>query len=200
MIDPSREVEDVAIALTKVLGDDWESLSPERRARMRATAFYVFENTLEARKRTMEQCVSMIEDLMNAPSTPKRWLPGIKEAMNTVRVRAMFESEELVIGASVPEHLPSNFEADDPYEHLTPGDFDPNPVLPVEERCGARHDGGWECTRAVHPPHWRHWDSDREVVSALSGQIHTMWYTEDDELALSPAYVAWVEEHEEDEF
>lgn len=186
MVDPSGDIEAVAMMFAKIRGEHWEALSELDKRKLRVIAFYTFENILFTRQRTFEDAAEYVESLLAEPTTPKRWMPGVKEAASALRVRMLLEKEAMTVGSDIPEHLPTNFSDIDPYLALEAGDPDPCEPLSEEERCGAMHDGGWTCTREPHPPTWAHYDGDRSYCPPASGQILAIWFEWDGDVHLAP--------------
>lgn len=188
MLDPTKSVEKMAVQVAKSLDEDWEGMSEERKAKFRIVAFFIYEEILTTYHVAIQDSILELNDLQTAHSTPKRWLPGIKEAANALSVTLEFEKQRTEIGASVPESLLMSFTNEDPYADFVAGDQ--APVMFIGELCGNEHEDGWTCTREVHDPTWLHWDADKEYFPPASGEILATWYGSEDELtSIHPALV-----------
>lgn len=178
MLDPTKSIENMAQQASKLLGEPWDFLDDRRKERYRALAFHIYEEVIRTYHVAIEDAISEVNELQVAPSTPKRWLPGVKEASNALAVMLELEKERTEIGVMVPERLPDGFSEVDPYDSLVAGDKEPH--LFVGDVCGAEHEAGWTCTRHAHDPSWKHWDADRDYKPDLTGDILATWYDSED--------------------
>lgn len=163
MNDVVEMVERTAQSYAKVLREKWDDMPAKRQDMFRQLAFFIYEMHIKNKLNGMSEALQVIQQVQQAPSTPKRWLPGVQEAANAVGLYIADEVELHEIAVEVPETVPDDLTKADPYSHLTAEDTDPyGGCVPSKERCGALHDENWTCTRPVHPSHWQHWDSDPE--------------------------------------
>lgn len=189
MIDPTNTIEAIAQKTAQLMGEPWDFISDQRKEKYRISALMSWEQIVYARQTGFEDAQHIGETLLTAPSTPKRWLPGIREMINAVGVHARQEKERATIGAQVPDVLPNGFSDDDPHTELMAGEQDPQELLSDDEQCGATHMGGWTCTRPAHSPTWKHWDADREYMPEVKGSIlATWWDAEGDIESLHPVF------------
>lgn len=191
MSDPTQRISNLALSFSGVLVDDWDELSAEQRNNYRILAYNVYISTMTVRHNTFVDAAAIVEDLLGDPKTPQRWMPGIKEALNAIRVYAIQEEEAVEVAVRVPETLPDDFMSDDPYSDIRAGQPDPYTTLvDVENQCGEVHASGFTCTRPDHPPHWKHWDGDRVVQPPFTiGNVHVTWVNDDDFETVDPEIV-----------
>lgn len=181
MADPTRIIDRTANVYATKMGEDWDSLSQERKLQWRALAFLVYEVHVKNRLDAMEQCIEVAEMVQTAPSTPKGWLRGAQETKNALVAFHLNALDELDTRPEIPEAFPEDLGKEDPYKDLRAGDLDPEKATEGLQ-CGAMHEDNWTCTRKKHPDHWNHWDSDlgdyyeEEDVEYLEGQILATWY------------------------
>lgn len=181
MGDPTIVMQKTAESYARILGEDWDELSQERQERFRVLAFSVYQMHVTNKLQGMKMAIEAVEDVQCAPSTPKRWLPGVQEAKNALCFMVEEELELLEIAVEVPDVVPDNLDANDPYEDLRAGDRSPYDALKSTEVCGnvKSEDGdtGWTCTRLHHPAHWKCWDDDPgEWYEDADGEILVTWY------------------------
>lgn len=181
MSDPTRIIDRTAVVYATKMNEDWDTISDARKLEWRALAFIVYEVHVKNRLDAMEQCIEVAESVQTAPSTPKGWLRGAQETKNALVAFHLGAVDELTTRVEVPEMVPDDLDAEDPHVTLRAGDYDPENV-PSAKRCGAIHEDDWSCTRAKHPEHWMHWDSDlgvgydEEDSEYLEGQIIATWH------------------------
>lgn len=196
MNDPTHKVEHLSMSLAQALGESWDEMPEERQQRFRACAFNILEQSWEVRRNGIDSGIGALEELVLNPGTPQRWQPGLYHAIQALAILMELEEEIYSVGANVPESLSNELTAEDPYATLKAGDKDPYGAFEGQQ-CGAEHEFGWECTRPDHPPHWKHWDADKEVAGRLvAGTVHVVWWDsgESDDIEVAPGL-----EHDEDE-
>lgn len=181
MGNPTLVIQKTAESYARVLGDEWEDLTPERQERFRVLSFHIYQMHVSNKLQGMKQAIEAVEDVQCAPSTPKRWLPGVQEAKNALCFMVEEEMEILEMRVEVPDVVPDNLDAEDPYSTLTAGDKSPYGLIKSEDLCGVvkSDDGenGWTCTRLHHPSHWQHWDNDPgEWYEDADGEILVTWF------------------------
>lgn len=193
MADPTKIVDRTAATYAKMMNEDWDSLSAQRKLDWRALAFRVYELHAKNRLDAMTQAIEVVEGVQTAPSTPKGWLRGAQEAKNALVTFHMMAVDDLTTRSTIPDTVPDDLDAQDPYIDLRAGDLEPERV-PRAQQCGVVHDDSWECTRAKHPAHWMHWDSDlgdgydyEEDEEGLDGVIIATWRGEERLDSLHPA-------------
>lgn len=174
-IDPTDRVQSLAKRFCGMLGENWDELREDRKMAYRRLAFGVFESLSQTMDDTMRNAVVYLEGLMQHNTTPKSWLVGIRESSYLLRDLA---DDTPDFGVNIPDVVPDDLTKPDPYTGIKAGDWDPYKLIPSEEeQCAQQGPDGWECTREPHPPHWVHWDADRDVESPLiPGKIHVTWF------------------------
>ncbi len=183
MADPTKIVDSVAPMYAKELGEDWDSLSEERQRKYRVLAYKIYEVHVQNKLSGFRQAVDIVEMVQTTPSTPKSWLRGVQEAKNALVWALEGFTADIETRVTVPDVLPDDFNADDPYKDLRAGDTVPE-IVPPDLWCGAEHDEMWTCTREKHPAHWMHWDSDpgrgydddQELYEEINGKILATWH------------------------
>lgn len=191
--DPSWIVEKTAEAYAEVLDEEWDALSPERQMKFRILAYNVLDNHMRNKINGMKLSISVVEDVLCAPSTPKRWLPGVQEAKNALFFALEIEGDALEVRVNIPESVPNGLESHDPYSTLEAGDLDPYEAMgDKSERCGKVHGEGWSCTRPVHPEHFQCWDAEpAEFYRDCEGEILVTWTSEDELTSVHPAVLEY---------
>lgn len=177
-MDHFAAAETLGRAVAKNLGEDFDTLDFSRQAAYRRVGFAIHEGVLKARDDAVSFAADSLEYMMTIQSTPKRWLPGLKEgaqALRTVKTQGQLARE-----TKVPVDPIAYLEAPDPFASVEAGDDDPyiDARIGGFQECGHAGDGGWTCTRPVHPPHWQHFDTDPDWGD---GTVLTTW-GEDGEL------------------
>lgn len=173
--DPFKAVDSLARSLSKTLGESYEDLSFDRSAAYRRIAFSIHEAMLEERDRTLQFAAEALDDVLKLPSTPKRWMPGLKEGakvLRTLAATAKLRREFDVDNWGDPEDSES-----DPLEWVEAGDEDPFDGQIFVEACGHEGEGGYTCTRPPHPSSWQHFDTDASDSNwlDLSGEVLATW-------------------------
>lgn len=188
-----RIVDGSAPAYAKMLGEEWEDLTDERKLLWRSLAFKAYEKHVDNKLLGMRECVELIEEVQVADSTPKNWLRGVQEAKNALVVMLLSATDELEVRVEVPDVLPNDFALEDPYRHLRAGDMEPEKVS-ERERCNAQHEDDWVCTRRKHPEHFQHWDANLDMPEGEDGpevddgQILATWRNGQRLETLHPAF------------
>lgn len=195
MADPTTIVDRVAPIYAQELGEDWETLSTERKERYRVLAYKIYEIHVTNKLEGLDMAAEIIEAVQVAPSTPKTWLKGVQEAKNALKWATEKMRADIETRVTVPDVLPEDFNAEDPHSALRAGDIAPEVVL-GPDRCGVEHEDNWVCSRPKHPDHWMHYDADPgefyddddELVDILEGTILATWHYEGERLdSLHPA-------------
>lgn len=193
MADPTKIVDRTASTYATMMGEEWDLITAERKLLWRALAFRAYELHAKNRLDAMQQCIEVVESVQTAPSTPKGWLRGAQEAKNALVLFHLEAIEDLTTRPTIPEFVPDGLDAEDPYKSARAGDLEPE-VVPRGQQCGAMHEDSWECTRAKHPDHWIHWDSDlgegydyEEDEEGLKGVIIATWFNDQRLDSLHPA-------------
>lgn len=186
MADPTRIVDNVAPIYAQELGEDWESMTEERKRQFRALAYKVYEVHVKNKLEGLDLSVQIVEAVQVAPSTPKSWLKGVQEAKNALKWAIEGMTTDIETRVTVPEFLPEDFDSPDEYADLRAGDSVPE-IVPQDQQCGAVHEDAWTCTRRKHPDHWHHWDDDlglsdedardeSELMDMIEGKILATWH------------------------
>jgi len=180
MADPTMIVDSTAPVYAKQMGEDWDSITEERRREWRILAYKIYEVHVQNKLAGFTQAVQLVEAVQVAPSTPKSWLRGVQEAKNALVWALEGFTSDIETRVDIPDVLPDDFALEDDYKDLRAGDVAPEQASgPV---CGEVHDDNWTCTRPPHPEHWHHWDADMgeyaqddELSVELEGRILATW-------------------------
>lgn len=178
MNDVVDVIERTAQSHAKVLHEKWDDLPESRREMFRKLAYLIYTMHIKNKLMGMQEMIQVVEDVQTAGSTPKRWLPGVKEAKNAMLWYLECAEGELSITVEVPEVVPTDLEQPDPYAELGAEDTDPyNATEGVEDRCGWVHPDEWSCTRPNHPDHWQHWDAESGgIYPGTETHILATWF------------------------
>lgn len=181
LADPTKIVDSTAPIYAKEMGEEWDSISEERKREWRALAFKIYEVHVKNKFEGLDSAVAVIEAVQLAESTPKSWLRGVQEAKNALVWAIAGFRTDIETRVDVPDALPDDFSREDEYKDLRAGDVAPEQATGAV--CGAVHDDNWTCTRPPHPEHWLHWDADMgewadddELSVELDGRILATWH------------------------
>lgn len=189
---PVEITEKTAKTYASSMREEWDELSDERKMHWRALAFRIYEMHCKNKLNGMTMALNEIEEVQLAPSTPKRWLPGVQEARNAIALMITEELDTLDVRVTVPESVPDAFDAIDPYLTLSAEDVDPYIGTESDLQCGYVHEDGWTCTREMHPMHWQHWDSNpAEFYEDTNGEILVTWFYDEDVTTVHPAVLEY---------
>lgn len=174
--DTFGAVDILAREIAKNLGEAYEDLDDTRASAFRRVAYSVHESLIQERDRTLLFASECMDDLMTLDSTPKRWLPGLKEGakvLRTLGARAKLGRE-----LQIPDVFTFDEPEEDPFSMIEAGDVDPyDCYFPIGGTCGHEGDGGYTCSRPPHDPSWQHFDSDARDSnwSSLFGTVLATW-------------------------
>jgi hypothetical protein len=180
LADPTVIVDGTAPVFAKQMGEDWDTISEERKREWRILAYKIYEIHVQNKLAGFTQAVTIVEMVQTTPSTPKSWLRGVQEAKNALAWALENLKSDIDTHVEVPDVLPDDFSAEDEYKDLRAGDVAPE--QPVGVTCGEVHEDNWTCTRPPHPEHFMHWDADMgeyaqdaELSVELEGRILATW-------------------------
>lgn len=183
--DPTRLIQATAESYARVLGEEWEDLSAERQQKFRVLSYHIYTMHCTNKLAGIKQAVDEVDDVLLAPSTPKRWLPGVQEAKNSLIAMMVEEMDTLEMRVAVPDGVPDDLEAEDPHSTLEAGVKSPYGLVKAEDRCGLLKPSdedaeyGWTCTRPKHPDHWLHWDDESDgFYDNADGEILVTWHSD----------------------
>lgn len=178
MTDAFSNAQELGEMIAKVLGEEYDELDEDRQRLFRKVGFAVTEAVFTERIAVHKDLATAIRELMGLDNTPKRWLPGLKEAAKFID-----EVERMSTRVDIPDVIVLSTEPD-PYADLSATDEDPYLSEPPHGRCGDEpFNDGWSCTRPVHDPSWQHWDADStdsahpELQGILATWDHTGYLT-----------------------
>lgn len=181
LADPTKIVDSVAPIYAQEMGEDWDTITEERKRLWRALAFKLYEVHVKNKFEGLNSAVAVIEAVQLAESTPKTWLRGVQESKNALVWAIQGFERDIETRVEVPDVLPDDFAEEDPYKDLRAGDIAPENAS--GKQCGAYHDDNWCCTRDPHPDHWIHMDcdmgeyeADDELREELDGRILATWH------------------------
>jgi hypothetical protein len=195
MADPTKIVDVTAPIYATEMHEVWDEITDERKMQWRALAYKVYEAHVKNKLEGLDMAAEIVEAVQVAPSTPKSWLRGVQEAKNALVWATDKMKRDIETRVTVPETLPEDFNAEDPYKDLRAGDMVPT-IVPRSLQCGAENEDAWVCTRERHPAHWHHWDDDlgladdeqeEELMEAIEGRILVTWFDGESVDSLHPA-------------
>lgn len=194
-MDQFHRAEACARKIASDLGEDYDMLNETRKTRLRKIGFEFDSLIVEAQDETVYRNIEILREMTSNPKIPKRWLPGIKEAANGLAVLLQQAQEERQV--DVPDVFDPEIGENDPCANTVAGDDDPYKwyfETYEAEECGHQGEGGWECTRPIHPDHWQHMDADPD---AGDGSVLTTWGTDGLLTSIHPDIVASQSEDDE---